>query len=184
MASGDSRMARDEMLREFEDLKLRFQSFSERLDAKGAKIRGRYRSDLDLMMNDRSVANRYLQSADASLRLLALETLADHWVPDAAYYDLCERLATDDPELIVRASALRRLGLHYANTSNSRILTLGAREATRNREHEWFARAAYRVFRIVSGIAYDHRKILSGPKPGEVDWNAMEPYWRTSFGPC
>ena len=54
---------------------------------------------------------------------MAIKALGDHWIPDRAYYDQCERLAAET-EIAVRSAALTRLGNHYAGTSDPRLLAL------------------------------------------------------------
>src|SRR6476620_3928886 len=136
MTSDDFRSARESLRQELGELQERLRFLRERLDVKREGMRETYRRELDVMTSDKSRAYRYLRGSDRSLRLLALETLADYWTPDPTYYEECERLAAEDPEDVVRAHALKRLGDHFAGTANHRLMTLAARAARDERSNE------------------------------------------------
>jgi hypothetical protein len=166
---------RQSLWKDLHDFKERFESLKKRLDAKANEKRESYREQLDRMVADESIAYRYLNGDDPNLRLLALELLGDRCAADQAYLDDCERLAAEDPEMIIRVKALRRLGAHYTGTSNRRILTLAARLARENMEDAWFAFAAYKVFCLVAAIKCEPET------PNEimqwrVDWAIMNPF--------
>ena len=110
MTNDDFESARQSILQELRALQQGARSLSERLEAKRESVREKYREQLDLMTGDQAVARRYLHDDDASHRLLALEVLGDHRTPDSEYYEQCERLVAEDPKLVVRAKALKRLG--------------------------------------------------------------------------
>jgi hypothetical protein len=177
MASDDFREAIHTLLQDLGALQDRVRSVNERLDVKRQGLRETYRRDLDLMTSDKVLAHRYLGDRDPSLRLLALEVLADHWTPDEAYFEHCERLAAEDPVGTVRSRALRRLGEQYAGTSNSRLMTLAARLARDERNTESFAYGAYKVFCLIAGIKMGRPKQLSDIKLLYVDWGVLKPYY-------
>jgi hypothetical protein len=164
------------IMKELTALKELAKSLVAKIDSKLGEVRERYRGDLDLMLSERVIAERYLHNADASLRLLVLEILADHWGPDEAYYTECERLAAADPALSVRAYALKRLGFHYKGTTNERLLTLAARTARENANEEWFAYLAFRIFCLVAGLESVGTNGLSGLRLFNIDWGVMEPF--------
>jgi hypothetical protein len=177
MASDDIRSAARALLQDFNTLIARAEHLKVQRDAKADKLKERYRPELDLMTSDRDLAFRYLRDQVASLRLLALQVLSEHWTPDSFYYDECERLAGGDPELLIRARSLKKLGAYYAGTGNPRLLTLAARFAWESRANESYAYGAYRVFCRTAGVEMkpptDWREI----KLFYVNWQAMEPFY-------
>jgi hypothetical protein len=152
MANDDFESARRSISQELRALQQRARSLRERLEARRVVVREKYREQLDLMTSDQAIARRYLHDDDVSHRMLALEVLGDHWLPDSEYYEECERLIAEDPKPTVRSAALRRLGAHYAGTSNERLLRLVACAASENWEDEGFAYRAYQVFCLIAGI--------------------------------
>jgi hypothetical protein len=176
MTNDDFASASQSISQELRALQQRARSLSERLEARREGIREKYREQLDLMTGDQAVARRYLHDEDASHRLLALEVLGDHWTPDSEYYEQCERLVAEDPKLVVRAKALKRLGAHYAGTSNERLWRLAASAASENWEDETFAYGAYKVFCLIAGITPGPPSDVRDMKLFYINWDLMRPF--------
>jgi hypothetical protein len=86
MTNDDFESASRSISRELCALQQRARSLRERLEARRVVVREKYREQLDLMTGDQAVARRYMRDDDVSHRLLALEVLGDHWLPDSEYY--------------------------------------------------------------------------------------------------
>src|SRR5262249_48996910 len=76
---------------------------------------------LDMMLTDRSFAERCLLDRSTTLRLAALFILSGHWGLSHNNALECERLAVEDTDQEVVSMAVTCLGGYYAKTNDLRI---------------------------------------------------------------
>jgi tetratricopeptide (TPR) repeat protein len=133
----------------------------------------------DVMLEDRKEAMRCLQHPSSSVRCAALSALGRKWKAqsDPKFVNSCERLALLDPDDEVRAYALTLLGSCYANTSDSRVGNLLAKQITNMAVPTSVKIAAYMGLLVLCGqFNNQYNKFLKFQFPDQIDWTLVKQF--------
>lgn len=132
------------------------------------------------MVQNRVVAERYLEHPDPKYRCVAIGILTNHWKPDESFAATCERLAVGDDDVDVRSAAITSLGVYYERTGNRRIGTILARlvEAAMSPK---LRRSAYlALWQLVRGGDSLNEYLLMSQAtvqiPDDLDWSLVSPF--------
>ena len=112
-------------------------------DSQRRRIEGLVGPVAQQLYESRDVAMQTLKHHEADARLAALTVVTYHWGPTTEFVVECERMATEDADANVRASALVSLGSCFAKTNDCRIGKLVAEIVIDELQHVKSRKAAY-----------------------------------------
>ena len=114
------------------------------------------------------------------VRFAALVLMTHHWQSTESFAGKCENLTTNDPDPVVRATAIGCFGCIYARSNNQRVEKLLARIVFDEAESRRIRERAYFSLLTVNGETFDHmplaESVINFRMPEDVDWGFVRSF--------
>ena len=133
------------------------------------------------MMKSRQDAERFLEHPEPTVRIAAIEVLAEHWKPDSNMAPLCEGLAFSDADFRVRSVAITTLASLLRGSDDTNVGEKLASVVRDERQPVTFRLTAYHGLFSLRGrlFTWEGRYLSSAsdlPFPDGVDWSFVESF--------
>src|SRR5262249_16223469 len=119
-------------------------------------------------------AEKYLESAENSLRQAALYVLYRHWGQRDSYADRYERFAMCDSDAGVRIIALAFFGSCFSYTGETRVSRVLGTVVLDHNEADDIRLAAYSSLLRVHGYPTEAGRIFGIKFPDDVNWSFVQ----------
>jgi hypothetical protein len=144
------------------------------------KVRTMAGKDFETMLKSREGAVQFLSHSTGEVRRAALYVLCDKWGLKQDLPLICETMAMEDPDPLVRCEAIGCLGaLCYRSSNDPRLGSVLASIVSNTAEPTRVRKAAYRALFNVRGIAIQSIPTVQIDRFSEsVDWEFVSTFMK------